>query len=285
MERDNKHMKTILVPIEDHGVVEPILEAALLLGRTFDSYIEGLAITPDYPVVLPVDIAIGVPSPITPENRLEMSRACRERFEAFMVTKQIPRAHAGLASLSFGWRQDGLMEDAFLGAYGRVFDVTVLGRPDGANGQTRISTVEAALFETGRPVLVVPPTPLNTLGENAVIAWNRSTETARAVLGALPLLKKARRITVLELEGWGVPGPSGSELVRFLRMHGLTAEAMMAPDPDNRPGETILSEATALGCDLLVKGAYTQSRLRQMFFGGATSHILAHTTIPVILAH
>src|SRR5690554_6421148 len=107
-------MKNVLVPIEDRGVVEPILETALLLGRAFDSYIEGLAITPDYPVVLPVDIAIGVPSPITPENRFEMSRACRERFETFMVTKQIARASSGHATLSYGWRQDGLMEDAFL---------------------------------------------------------------------------------------------------------------------------------------------------------------------------
>lgn len=284
-ERKNSDMKSILVPIEDHGVVDPILETALLLGRIFDSYIEGLAITPDYPVVLPVDIAIGVPSPITPENRMEMSRACRERFEAFMVTKQVQRAAAGLATLSYGWRQDGLMEDAFLGAYGRVFDITVVGRPDGGNGQTRLSTVEASLFETGRPVLIAPPTFLQTLGETVVIAWNRSTETARAVLGSIPLLEKARRVVVLELEDWGVPGPSGVELVRSLGRRGIQAETLTVPDPNNRPGEVILSEAGALGCDLLVKGAYTQSRLRQMFFGGATSHILSNTAIPVLMAH
>jgi nucleotide-binding universal stress UspA family protein len=278
-------MKSILVPTEDHGVVEPVLETALLLGRVFDSYIEGLAITPDYPVVLPVDIAIGVPSPITPENRMEMSRACRERFEAFMVTKQIQRAASGHVTLSFGWRQDGLQEDAFLGAYGRVFDITVLGRPDGGTGQARLSTVEAALFETGRPVLIAPHGVPRSLGETAVIAWNRSTETARAVLGAMPLLEKARRIVVLELEDWGVPGPSAVELVRSLGRRGLRAEALTAPDPNRKPGEVILSEAGALGCDLLVKGAYTQSRLRQMFFGGATSHILSNTTIPVLMAH
>ncbi|MBL0404611.1 universal stress protein [Microvirga aerilata] len=278
-------MKSILVPIEDHGVVEPQLEAALQLGRVFDSYIEGIAITPDYPVVLPVDIAIGVPSPITPENRIEMARACRERFEAFMTMKQVSRSTAGVTGLSSGWRQDGLMEDAFLGAYGRVFDLVVVGRPDGSNGQTRLSTVEAALFETGRPVLIAPTTAPRTLGETVVIAWNRSTETARAVLGSMPLLRKARRIVVLELDDWGVPGPSGSELARSLRMHDLSAEAITAPDPSNRPGETILKEAAALGCDLLVKGAYTQSRLRQMFFGGATSHILSNTTMPVLMAH
>jgi nucleotide-binding universal stress UspA family protein len=278
-------MKSILVPIEDHGIVEPQLETALQIGGLFDSYVEGIAITPDYPVVLPVDIAIGVPSPITPENRLEMARACRERFEAFMTTKQVSRSAGGIAGLSSGWRQDGLMEDAFLGAYGRVFDLIVVGRPDGSNGQTRLSTVEAALFETGRPVLIAPPTPSRTIGETAVIAWNRSTETARAVLGSMPLLKKARRIVVLELDDWGVPGPSGSELARHLRMHDLPAEAITTPDPSNRPGETILREAAALGCDLLVKGAYTQSRLRQMFFGGATSYILSNTAMPVLMAH
>ncbi len=278
-------MKSILVPVEDHGIVEPQLEAALHLGRIFNSYIEGIAITPDYPVVLPVDIAIGVPSPITPENRLEMARACRERFDAFMVSREIQRSAAGPSGLSFGWRQDGLMEDAFLGAYGRVFDITVVGRPDGSNGQTRLSTVESALFDTGRPVLIAPPGRLQTFGETVVIAWNRSTETARAVLGAMPILAKARRIIVLELEDWGVAGPSASELVRSLRMRDLPAEAVVAADPSNRPGEAILSEAKALGCDLLVKGAYTQSRLRQMFFGGATSHILNATTLPVLMAH
>jgi nucleotide-binding universal stress UspA family protein len=202
-----------------------------------------------------------------------------------MAARQISRSAAGISGLSSGWRQDGLMEDAFLGAYGRVFDIIVVGRPDGSNGQTRLSTAEAALFETGRPVLIAPPTPTRTFGETAVIAWNRSTETARAMLGSMPLLRQAKRIVILELDDWGVPGPSGSELARHLRMHDLPAEAITAPNSSNRPGETILKEAAALGCDLLVKGAYTQSRLRQMFFGGATSHILGNTTIPVLMAH
>ena len=51
------------------------------------------------------------------------------------------------------------------------------------------------------------------------------------------------------------------------------------------PGETFLTEAQAFGCDLLIKGAYTQSRLRQMIFGGPTSHILSHATVPVLMAH
>ncbi|WP_112662513.1 universal stress protein [Microvirga flavescens] len=278
-------MKNILVPVEDHGVVEQALETALLLARTFGSYIEGMAVSSEYPVVLPVDIAIGVPSPYTPESRADIAKACRERFEGLMLSKGIARAAQGVPGPSFGWRQDGLMDDADIGSYGRVFDITVLGRPDGSDGQTRLATVEAALFETGRPVLIAPPQAPRTFDQTAVIAWNRSTETARAVSASMPLLTRAQRVVVLELEGWGTSGPSGGELSRALRNHGINAEAVTAADPQNKPGETILTEAAALGCDLLIKGAYTQSRLRQMFFGGATSHILANTTIPVLMAH
>jgi nucleotide-binding universal stress UspA family protein len=279
-------MKTILVPVEEHSLVDSVLETALLLGRKFDAYIEGIAVTFDLPVVLPIDIAIGVPSPVAPETRHEMADTSRRHFESFMRTAGISAsASAGVPGLSFGWRQNELMDDAFVGTYGRIFDICVVGRPDGTANHPRASTVEAALFEAGRPVLIAVPSVPATIGETIVIAWNKSTETARTVAAAMPLLKRARRVIVLELEDWGVEGPSGADLARLLRMHDMAVEARTVPDPNNRPGEAIISEATALGCDLLVKGAYTQSRLRQMFFGGATSHILARTTIPVLMAH
>ena len=91
-------MKSILVPIEDHGVSNPS-SRAFLIGQSFGAYIEGLAITPDYPVVLPVDIAIGVPSPITPENRQEMANACHERFQAFMAGKGVSSTAASRPEL------------------------------------------------------------------------------------------------------------------------------------------------------------------------------------------
>jgi nucleotide-binding universal stress UspA family protein len=278
-------MKTILVPVEEHSLVHPVLETALLLGRRFGSYIEGIAVTLDLPVVLPIDIAIGVPSPLAPQTRREMANTCRQHFESFMLANEVPRYSPGVAEVCFGWRQGELMDDAFIGAYGRVFDITVLGRPDGSSNHPRLSTAEAALFETGRPVLIAPPETPRSIGETIAIAWNRSTETARAVAFAMPLLAKASRVIVLELDDWGVSGPSGGELARSLRTHDIAAEARTARNPSNKPGEVILSEISSFGCDLLVKGAYTQSRLRQMIFGGATSHILANTTVPVLMAH
>jgi nucleotide-binding universal stress UspA family protein len=148
-----------------------------------------------------------------------------------------------------------------------------------------MATLEAVLFETGRPIIIAPPIPPASLGNTIVIAWNGSTETARSVAFAAPFLAKAKRIVVLSIEGWGVPGPSGVQLADSLKRTGIAVEAITVPAGRRNAGETILAEAGALGCDLLVKGAYTQSRLRQLIFGGATTHILAEAKMPVLMAN
>lgn len=278
-------MKTVLVPIEEHSLLRPVLDTALLLGRAFESYIEGFAVSFNLPMAMPIDIAIGVPSLLDPATRREMTDASQRHFATVMQAENVPQAGPGVQGLSFGWRQTEMMNDTFVGSYGRVFDVVVLGRPGNGSHHPRLSTAEAALFETGRPVLIAPPKAPASLGGTVVIAWNGSTETARAVAFAMPLLARAQRIVVLSVEGWGPAEPSGADLARSLKRHGLNVETRSVPNASGRPGETILSAAGSLGCDLLVKGAYTQSRLRQMIFGGTTSHILAEATIPVLMAH
>lgn len=118
-----------------------------------------------------------------------------------------------------------------------------------------------------------------------MISWNCSSESARTVAYGMPLLLKAREVTVLTVEGAVTPGPSGKELVDCLACHGIEARELTALSGGRKPGEAILEEAQRLGADLLFKGAYTQSRLRQMIFGGATNHILWNTELPVFMAH
>ena len=149
-----------------------------------------------------------------------------------------------------------------------------------------MATLEAVLFESGRPILIAPPTAPSKLGETVAIAWNGSTETARATAFAMPFLKRAARVIIITVEGGPLhQGPPGQELARTLRLHGVAAEANTYKVERRSTGETLLRVSASLGVDLLVKGAYTQSRLRQMIFGGTTSHILAETTLPVFMAH
>ena len=101
----------------------------------------------------------------------------------------------------------------------------------------------------------------------------------------MPLLARAKNVTVLSVDGWGIPGPSGSELAVYLSRAGVPATARTAGREGRSAGEAILTECSRVGADLLVKGAYTQSRLRQMIFGGATRHVMARAQLPVMLAH
>jgi nucleotide-binding universal stress UspA family protein len=102
----------------------------------------------------------------------------------------------------------------------------------------------------------------------------------------MPLLQQAERVTVLTVAGGtGVPGPSGEQVVRYLERNGVPVSPHKVEAGDRSTGEAVLAAAESLGCDLLVKGAFTQSRLRQMIFGGATRHILANAALPILMAH
>jgi nucleotide-binding universal stress UspA family protein len=102
---------------------------------------------------------------------------------------------------------------------------------------------------------------------------------------AMPFLVGAREVVVLTVKGAVVDGPSGEQIAAMLRLHDVKATARTIEDRLRSPGATILAQARELGADLLVKGAYTQSRLRELIFGGATLHILQHADLPVLMAH
>ena len=183
------------------------------------------------------------------------------------------------------WHKDAPSGHDFVGSYGRIFDMIVLARPGPEWQSPAMITLESALFESGRPVLIAPPSAPRSLGTNVLIAWNCSTEQARTTADAMPFLRQAERITIVTVEGATVAGPSGEEMARALKVNGITAEPITLKARKGAAGETLLSKAEELGCDLIVKGAYTQSRLRQMIFGGTTRHILANAKLPVLMAH
>ena len=278
-------MKALLVPTEQHDLMTSTLETALLLARKFDSYIEGFALRPAIDNFAAMDPVSSMAMATVRQHDEDAAKQARGMFEGFMQSRGIPRSDQSNSSLSFDWFDAAPDGDDFVGSYGRVFDLTVLGRPGDEPQSPRMVTLEAALFESGRPVLIAPPAPPQRLGENVLIAWNCSTEQARATAFAMPLLRRASRVTVLTVEDGTVPGPTGAQLARYLQRNGIPAEPVTVSPEKRSTGESLLVKADALGCDLLVKGAYTQSRLRQMIFGGTTRHILASAQLPVLMAH
>ncbi|HLH98609.1 MAG TPA: universal stress protein [Xanthobacteraceae bacterium] len=278
-------MKTLLVPVEPHDAIQSVLETALMLGSKLDAHVEGFALRPAIDNMVTMDPVNSLTVVSLRETDHEIVKEARAIFDSFMAKKAVLRSEGAGSSLSYSWCETAPSGEDFVGSYGRVFDLIVLGRPGKSRQGPRMTTLESALFESGRPVLLAPPTPPRSIGERVLIAWNCSTEQARATAFAMPLLRSAARVVICTVEGATVPGPSGEQMVRNLRMNGVSAEAMTVATGQRRAGEVVLGQAEALGCDLIVKGAYTQSRLRQMIFGGTTQYILTHATVPVLLAH
>jgi nucleotide-binding universal stress UspA family protein len=280
-------MKTILAVVSD-GTAGPLLETAVLVARGFGSRIVGLnALTAEYAVVFGGEMGFSISSEV--DRSLEREGQdrrdqARRLFASFMREHGVPLGSAPGNAPSAEWREETGRQNAVVGTLGRVFDLIIVERPAKLASLAE-ATLEDALFESGRPVLMAPPTALSTLGDCVLIAWNGSTETARTVALAMPLLQRAKSVQVVSVEGGMTPGPSGQDLAQTLLNDGIAVIARHVMARDRSPGEVFLDEARAIGADLMVKGAYTQSRLRQMIFGGATRHIIMEATMPVLLAH
>ncbi len=272
-------MKSILLPVDQSEQMPAVLETARLLANQFGATIEGVALRPAFAEIVAPDPIVAVTIPPADWNEAEFCRNARQIFDAFAA--RYPAGGEGAAR--FRWRGGSAIDDSTLGSLGRVHDISVLCRP-GSRG-ARMTAMEAALFDSGRPVLMAPSVAPKSFGQTVLIHWNASTETARCILFALPLLKKAKRVALIAVEGALVPGPSLSEAVGYLAANGVTATDKTVSGRSLRAGEIILAEAASMGADLLIKGAYTQSRLRQMIFGGPTSHILSAAELPVFFAH
>ena len=269
-------MKSVLLPIEPNTCIDAAFATAGLLAARFEGAIECIPLKPSMVDFIAPDPVVVV-LPQTGFSDAEAQKAARERFDALTRGEGADR---------FRWSARQPIDDAGLASLSRVFDITVVGRPGVGRNEPRMTTLEAALFESGRPILMVPPQAPRSIGANVLIHWNASTETARVVNDAIRLLTKAERVTLLSVEGNMVAGPRPADMVEYLSHYGIRAtDSYVKTQAKGGAGEAILSEARKIGADLILKGAYTQSRLKQMIFGGATQHILQKSDIPVILSH
>ena len=177
------------------------------------------------------------------------------------------------------------MGPAGIGEYARLFDLSVVARNDSEAITDWKTTIETVLFESGRPVLVVGDWVPDSLGHRIVIAWNGSTESARSVLAAMPFLSASDEVVVVEVTGGTVSGPLAAQVAQHLKQRGLVARSETITKRDGSIGLAVLEFAETWNADLLIKGAFTHSRLRQLIFGGATREILEDASIPTLFCH
>jgi len=283
-------MKNLLAVIGD-GNAGPVLEASLQVARRFNSHIVGLhSLTTEYAVVFGGEMGFSISSEVdrTLEREGHERRdQARRLFRDFMTAHDVllgpvPAGHNGPSA---SWREEDGRQNAVVGMIGRVYDLILVEQPEKLASIAE-ATLEDALFESGRPVMMVPKVPPAEMGNIVAVAWNGSTETALTVALGMPFLEKAKEVVIVAVgpQHMPEPGPTGDELARTLEWHGLKVSLRTAVGRQKPQGESFLNEAMAAGADLMLKGAYTQSRIRQMIFGGATRHIIMESKIPVVMS-
>lgn len=286
-------MKTILVPATGNRTDDAVFTSALVVARTFDAHLDFLHVRADAASLAAAMATDGSGATMVgglveriDEEATRREDTARQLFQRFCERAQlaIEETPAGKQSPTAQWLRQMGDEAYWVREYGRAADLLVIGRPGDDQGVS-IDTVEAALVGTGRPVLIVPATPLISLPETIVIAWKAAPEAARAVTAAMPLLSKAKQILIVTVaEEEGLSDQEGARLATALGWHGLNVSARHLRPDRLGAAETLLAAAAEQPA-LVVMGAYGHSRMREWMFGGFTEHMLRHADVPVLMMH
>jgi nucleotide-binding universal stress UspA family protein len=283
--------KTIVVHINDERRLPGLLTAATTMASHHGAHLIGLSVVPPIFVPPASDIAIVVPSLI--EAHRDAYRLEERRMK--LAFESATQKECSQGAFKAEWRSvdAGHLASSIqvIMPIARTCDLVIASQADPDWSSTVMLDVPDELAtDSGRPVLVIPNAPRAAFAiKRVLIAWNGRREATRAVFDALPLLKKADEVSVIWINPQNDSDEAGdlpaTDLCLALARHGVKCGEGACVAPKLSAGETLLSEATKFGWDILVMGCYGHSRLREFILGGATRHVLSQMTIPVLMSH
>jgi nucleotide-binding universal stress UspA family protein len=290
------NIRTILAAVSGGPATGGAIELGCRLARRFGAHLEGFHVLSDPRAVLAAggeDIIVppsaGLIAGAVQQSAVRAGRA-RRLFHQTVELHGIALSGApapGARRPSARWREETGLAAALVAERGRYFDLVVLGRSERVVGGPHTQTIEQALQQSGRPVLLAPVDPPPEIGTAVAIAWNGSPQAVRAMTASLPFLEQARAVTLITA-GDDSAARAGSmrDVCKFLAWHGIVAEPrLVAGSSGRQTGRVLIETALEAGADLLVMGAYGQSPWREQLFGGATRAAVARMPLPLLLMH
>jgi nucleotide-binding universal stress UspA family protein len=274
-------IKDIVVNLNVGAKASPASDFAISVAAAFDAHLTGIAFLHD-PIV-PVSGAGHVPAEVivTQQDYQAAVRAARERFAA-------ASAGAGVTAKPLTLSASMVSAGHQFGQIARRFDLAVVGQAEPETNSVDGIILEAALFDSGRPVISVPfiqRAPLKL--DRVMVCWDGSRVAARAIGDAMPLLQRAGRVEVVIVTN--EPGKQdqieGADMGAHLARHELDVEVKCIAFGDIDVADVLLSHAADAGIDFIVMGGYGHARWREFVFGGVTRTILRSMTAPVLMSH
>ena len=275
-------IKDLIVNLSLGDARDVAADFALSAASTLDAHIAGLAFEFD-PSFPPIEMVI-VPGDFIEEQRAENQKAAENALAKFedAARRRAVSAQSRILAASLAGAPDTFARAA------RRFDLSVIPQPRPYDAGLDMMFVEAALFNSGRPVLVVPYIQQSGLTlDRVMVCWDGSRTAARATADALPFLARAKTTEVVTVTN-GAAGTDeipGIDLARHLARHGLNVELKRIVAGDLDVANVILSHAADTSADFIVMGGYGHSRWREFILGGVTRGLLASMTAPTLMSH
>jgi nucleotide-binding universal stress UspA family protein len=279
----NSMIKDIIVNLENRIGRDPARDFAITVAESFDAHIAGVAFayTPDYPGYVTLEIPPDILAWMLAESE-KAALAAIERFDAAAKRSLLSAEHRLLRAI-------GSAAPAILSTLARRFDLSVFmqSEPDGVDNDDMIET---SLFQSGRPLIVVPYIQKDGLKlDHVVCCWDGSSAAARAINDALPLLVRAATVDLLIVlnEKTQIPDKEvrGVDMATHLARHDVKVQIETVPAADIDVTSVILSYVADNSGTLIVMGGYGHAKLREVILGGVTRDMLKSMTVPVFMSH
>jgi nucleotide-binding universal stress UspA family protein len=275
-------IKDIVVNLSPGATRDVAAHYAVSIAEACGAHVAGIAFA--YDPVLPASVMGGISADVFDVQRREnekMAHAVIEQFESAAKRAGVSAESQMLTATIAG------AADMFA-ALARRFDLAVVSQvtPDTIAPDELL--MEAALFESGRPLVIVPYIQKDPIKLDRVICcWDGSRTAARAIGDAMPLLRKSKAVDLV-IVGKGKMNEkelTGADMGAHLARHGLKVDVKRIPAADVDVANVVLSYAADSGAEFIVMGGYGHSRLREYILGGATRGILGSMTVPVLMSH
>lgn len=285
-------LRTILTMLEgaDHDTVD--LEAARHLAAEFGCHVDllhvrrdGLSAMPMVGEGLSADLIEMVQAQVEKEEA-DLAEKCRNVFDNWLKKNNISAVSEPSAATAASARLVDVVGQPGeeVARLGKMADLVVLSAPSLDAGDLS-PAAEAAIYDTGRPVLFSPRQELKTLGKRVSVFWNDTVEASRAAQAAMPFLREADAVQIMAVDDDSFDTATVADFAASLAWHGINAEPVLVKPDSKSAGEALLDAAWDFDADLIVMGAFSHSRLREMILGGVTRHILQVAGRPVLMMH
>jgi nucleotide-binding universal stress UspA family protein len=275
-------IKDVVVNLSIGAARDVTADYAVSVAAAFEAHIAGIAFAYE-PVIAPAVMG-SIPAEYIDQQRAESRKAADAAvayFEEAARREALSAGHRVIPATLAG------AADAF-GRIARRFDISVVAQAEPGALAPQELLIEGALFESGRPMIVVPYIQKEPLKlDRVMVCWDSSRTAARAIGDALPLLARAKTVEVVivtSARGHSDEIP-GADLGEHLAHHGLTVEVKRIVSADLDVANTLLSHAADTSADFMIMGGYGHSRLREFVLGGATRDILQSMTVPTLMSH